>query len=99
MIRKCFVHIHNYGSKIKKIEKSCVRELVCVYISTLTRPRRNKIQVHDNVIPLNRVVIEAKRFLSLYRKTKGNPTRKPRPAVVIPDQDGFKTNFDGGYVP
>ena len=36
---------------------------VCVYIYTLTQSRRHKIQVNDNVIPLNQVVIEAKKVL------------------------------------
>ena len=61
--------------------------------------RRNKLRLNEDAIPLNRIVLEAKRFLSLHQQLGSkSPRQQARPKAVKwtpPDQHSFKTNFDG----
>ena len=61
--------------------------------------RRNKLRLNEDAIPLNRVVLEAKRFLSLYQRSGSKSSRQQsRPKTIKwtpPNQHSFKTNFDG----
>ncbi|KAL0013108.1 hypothetical protein SO802_000177 [Lithocarpus litseifolius] len=60
--------------------------------------RRNKHRLKEDVIPLNRVVNEAKSFLSLHYPVSMPKPKLPRPATMKwspPVQCEYKTNFDG----
>ena len=55
--------------------------------------------MNEDAIPLNRIVLEAKNFLSLHQQPGSkSPRQQARPKAVKwtpPDQHSFKTNFDG----
>ena len=61
--------------------------------------RRNKLRLNEDAIPLNRIVLEAKNFLSLHQQPGSNsPRQQACPKAVKwtpPDQHSFKKNFDG----
>ena len=61
--------------------------------------RRNKLRVKEDVIPLNQVVLEAKRFLSLHNPGRTPKLKLPRPTTTVnwrpPNRCEYKTNFDG----
>lgn len=63
--------------------------------------RRNKLRLNNEVLPLNRVVTEAKRFLSLYKlapQTRMKQNRAVRNKWVAPVRNEYKTNLDGAMI-
>jgi len=61
--------------------------------------RRNKLRLNEDVLPLNRVVFEAKRYLSLHQQPVSNLQKNQSHAKEKkwkpPEFNCFKTNFDG----
>lgn len=58
----------------------------------------NKLRAKEDSIPLNRVVFDAKRFLSLHNPARTTKLKLPRPTAVKwrpPNRSEYKTNFDG----
>ena len=56
------------------------------------------LRLNTEALPLNRVVVEAKRYLSPHKPapyTKIKQTRTARVKWTAPDINGYKTNFDG----
>ncbi|KAL0016359.1 hypothetical protein SO802_003428 [Lithocarpus litseifolius] len=79
------------------LEKPHLLELFAV-IAWFLWLRQNKLRLKEEIIPLNRVVFEAKRFLSLHNPIRMTNPKLPRPTGVKwrpPDQCEYKTNFDG----
>ena len=79
------------------LEKPHLLELFAV-ITWFLWSRRNKLRLKEEIIPLNRVVFEAKRFLSLHNPIRMIKSKLPKPTEAKwrpPVQCEYKTNFDG----
>lgn len=79
------------------LEKPHMLELFAV-ITWFLWSRRNKVRLKQDVVPLNRVVFEAKRYLSLHKLVRMTKLQLLRSAGMkwrLPDRIGYKTNFDG----
>ena len=58
----------------------------------------NKLRLKIDALPLSRVVVKAKRYLSLHKpamKTRVKPPRTARVKWKPLDRNSYKTNFDG----
>lgn len=59
--------------------------------------QRNKLRLNIDGLPLNRIVVKVRRYLSLYKptlQTRMKQTHTTREKWTVPDRNGCKTNFD-----